>query len=384
MKKFERQAIPWISLLVSLLTLLGCSSTTLKPSPQTSIRPSVLPTHIATPFPDAAQIDAYLSDLNKKGVLSGSVLVANDGMLFEKGYGMADIDAHVPNTTTTRFRIGSVSKQFTAMAILILQERGKLHVQDSLCLYISDCPQDWQAITLANLLTHSSGIPDYTDLPGFVSTWTQPTTPEALVARFKNLPLEFSPGSRFRYSNSGYVLLGYIIERVSGETYARFLQENIFTPLGMRDTGYDVKYPKLPEHATGYYQGYAKPQDYDPSVFYAAGALYSTVDDLLLWDQALLRHALVTQQSLNDMFTVHIPCPPSGPRGCLLHSDLGYGYGWFLAAQPQGKLIYHVGRVDGFLAYNGFYPKSDLIVVVLSNLETTNVLGIGLKLAERA
>ncbi len=171
----------------------------------------------------------------------------------------------------TRFRIGSITKQFTAMAILILQERGKLHVTDHICLYIPACPQDWQPITIAQLLTHSSGIPDYTNFPGFVPTWTQPTTPEELISRFKNMPLEFAPGSRFSYSNSGFILLGYIIERVSGESYATFLQGNIFAPLKMNNTGYDVAFPALPQHATGYYRGYIKPDPYDPSVLTRRG-----------------------------------------------------------------------------------------------------------------
>jgi len=302
-------------------------------------------------------------------------------MVFSKGYGLADKDAHIPNTPQTRFRIGSLTKQFTAMAILLLQEQGKLHVQDHLCLYIQDCPADWQPITLFHLLTHSSGIPDYTNFADFVATWTQPTTPEELISRFKNMPLDFSPGSRFRYSNSGFVLLGYIIERVSGESYAMFLQKHIFTPLKLSNTGYDSTYPSLPQHATGYYAGYVKPEPYDMSVLYAAGAVYSTVEDLYSWDLALEQHTLIPQQAQDSMFTVHVPCPPSGPGGCLLPTDVGYGFGLFIANEPEGRLIYHVGHIDGFFAYDGFYPKLDLEVVVLSNLETTDVLKIGRMLA---
>lgn len=380
---------PWnllcLPLIVTIIIFLlaGCSQSAINQAPRvTSVlaaSPSTTPT--AKLFPNAAQIDAYLTHLNQTGVLSGSVLVAQNGILFEKGYGLADRGAGNANTPQTRFRIGSITKQFTAMSILILQERGKLRVSDRLCLYIVDCPQDWQPITLAHLLTHSSGIPDYTILPDFVPTWTQPTTPVALIARFKNMPLEFTPGSRFHYSNSGYVLLGYIIERASGESYAAFLQDNIFRPLKMFNTGYDVTYPTLPQHATGYYRGYIKPEPYDMSVLYAAGALYSTVEDLNTWNQALMLHAILPQQALNAMFAPHIPCPPSGPGGCLLRSDLGYGYGLFIAAEPQGRLIYHVGYIDGFFAYSGFYPASKLSIVVLSNLETSNVLQIGRTLA---
>lgn len=333
------------------------------------------------PFPNATALDSYLSHLVGTGVLSGSVLVEQNGMLFSKGYNLADVDAQLPNTPQTRFRIGSISKQFTAMAILILQDHGKLHVQDRICRYIPACPAHWQPITIEQLLTHTSGIPDYTNFPDFAVTWTQPTTPEELIARFKDLPLDFTPGSVFRYSSSGYVLLGYIIERVSGESYAAFLQQNIFAPLKMNNTGYDTTYPALPQHATGYYADRSKPDAYDPSVLYAAGALYSTVEDLYVWDSALLAGKLVSKQALDAMFAVHSPCPPPGPGGCLLSTDKGYGYGWFIGAEPQGKLIYHVGHIDGFFTYNGFYPDQHLIVVVLSNWETTNVLKIGLTLA---
>jgi len=375
-----------LPLILSIIALLcaGCSQSAINPAPHATSTPvaaSTSTTPTAKPFPNAAQIDAYLTHLNASGVLSGSVLVAQNGMLFAKGYGLADKDTHIANTPQTRFRIGSITKQFTAMGILILQERGKLHVSDHLCLYIADCPQDWQPITLAHLLTHSSGIPDYTNFPDFVATWTQPTTPEELISRFKNMPLEFTPGSRFRYSNSGYILLGYIIERVSGESYASFLQDNIFRPLKMYNTGYDVAYPTLPQHATGYYSDYSKPDPYDPSVLYSAGALYSTVEDLNTWNSALMMHTLISPQTSDAMFTPHVPCPPSGPGGCLLRSDLGYGYGLFIAAEPQGRLIYHVGHIDGFFTYSGFYPASKLSIVVLSNLETTNVLQIGRALA---
>jgi len=370
-------------LLTFLVVLAGCSSggTSMNHPTATWVATANASLPALTPFPNATALDSYLSHLVATGVLSGSVLVEQNGILFSKGYGLADVDAQIPNTPQTRFRIGSISKQFTAMAILILQDRGKLHVRDHICRYISACPTDWQPITIAQLLTHTSGIPDYTNFPGFAVTWTQPTTPEELIARFKDMPLDFTPGSVFRYSSSGYVLLGYIIEHVSGDSYATFLQQNIFAPLKMNNTGYDITHPALPQHATGYYADRSKPDAYDPSVLYAAGALYSTVEDLYLWDSALLAGKLVSKQALEAMFTVQIPCPPSGRGGCLLSTDKGYGYGWFIGAEPQGKLIYHVGHIDGFFTYNGFYPERHLIVVVLSNWETTNVLKIGLTLA---
>ncbi len=370
-------------LCICIFIFVGCSpgSGNSKHAAPVRVATANMPLPASAPFPNATALNSYLNQQVTNGVLSGSVLVEQNGMLFSKGYNLADVDAGIFNMPQTRFRIGSNTKQFTAMAILILQDRGKLNVQDHICRYIPACPADWQPITIAELLTHSSGIPDYTNFPDFVSTWTQPTTPAALVARFKDMPLDFTPGSVFRYSNSGYVLLGYIIERVSGEAYATFLQQNIFVPLKMNNTGYDTTYPALPQHATGYYADRSKPDPYDMSVLYAAGALYSTVEDLYLWDAALLAGKLVSRQALDAMFTLHIPCPKSGSGGCLLPTDKGYGYGWFIGSEPQGKLIYHVGRIDGFVTYNGFYPARHLTVVVLSNWETTNVLKIGLILA---
>ncbi len=322
----------------------------------------------------AAAEAQYLDDLAARNALTGSVLLARgDTVLLSRGYGLADEASQAPNTAQTRFRIGSNTKQFTAMAILLLQERGKLHVQDHLCLYIAACPTAWQPITLHHLLTHTSGIPDYINSPGFPALIGTPATPEQLIARFKDLPLLFAPGTRWSYSNSGYMLLGYIVEQVSGESYAQFLQDTIFGPLGMKDTGFDTNNPKPPTHATGYLSPGVQPVYLDMSEFYAAGALYSTVEDLHRWDEALLTHQLVSPQTMQAMFTPSVPCPAGG---CALSSDVGYGYGWFVANESGHRLIYHWGRIDGFRSSNGFYPDDGVIVVVLSNLETTDVWGI--------
>ena len=363
----------WITgLLLALLLLGGCG--TISASKVAVMRPTATP----RPLPSAAQLDAYLSHLTATGAFRGSVLVGDNGMLFSKGYGLADKDKHILNTPQTAFRIGSITKQFTAMAILILQERGKLHVQDHICIYIASCPSGWQLITIYQLLTHTSGIPDYTSFANFVATMGQPVTPEQLLNRFKNKPRDFLPGTKFRYSNSNYIVLGYIIEKASGESYALFLRENIFAPLQMRNTGYDENTPQLPKHATGYYENYVKTDFIDMSVPFAAGALYSTVLDMYMWDQALLTHRLVSQQSLDAMFTPHTSCYQAD---CLTPGDLGYGYGWYIAQDVNGKLIYHPGAIDGYISYNGFYPGRNVYIVVLSNLGTTDVLKIGSTLA---
>jgi CubicO group peptidase (beta-lactamase class C family) len=184
--------------------------------------------------------DTYLSKLTKARLFSGSVLIARNGkVLVRKGYGEADRKKHVVNTAQTKFRIGSLTKQFTAMAILILQAQGKLNVRDRICTYLGDCPTTWQKITFHHLLTHTSGIPDFAGFPDFKITMRSPSSPTQTIARFKDKPLDFQPGKKFSYSNSGYVVLGAIIEQASGKRYETFLQENIFVPLQMVNSGYD-------------------------------------------------------------------------------------------------------------------------------------------------
>ncbi len=370
------------SLAVFLLTVIpvfsACATTPVKAAATAATGTN---TPISTSTSDmilSQKITDYLNQLNANGNITASVLVAKgNDILISKGFGWADADQHIANTPQTRFRIGSNTKQFTAMAILMLQDRGKLHVTDHLCQYIANCPADWEPITLEELLIHSSGIPNYTDFSDFPSVIGQPVTVEALIDRFKSRPLDFPPGSRWSYSNSGYILLGYIIEKVSGLSYAEFLQQNIFTPLHMANTGYDSNSPSLPEHATGYLSPNNKPVFLDMSEFFSAGALYSTVTDMLIWDRALMSGQLVSSAALNSMFSVHIPCPAGG---CALSTDLGYGYGWFIAEQAGHRYDYHWGRIDGFMSSNGFFPDEQISVIVLSNMETTDTFGVSTQL----
>ena len=169
----------------------------------------------------------------------GTVLVVKDGKpLINEGYGSADLEWKIPNSPPVKFRLGSLTKQFTAASILLLEERGnELQVEDPVSKYMPDAPATWEKITIYNLLTHTSGIPNFTGFPDYRSTEWKDTTPAELVARFRDKPLDFEPGSKFSYSNSGYVLLGYLLEKISGQTYGDFLQQNIFTPLGMADSG---------------------------------------------------------------------------------------------------------------------------------------------------
>src|SRR5271170_7480261 len=203
--------------------------------------------------PDPARMEQVIQSYASKKQFMGSVLVARGGdILFDRSYGDANLEWDIPNSPSTKFRLGSITKQFTAASILLLEERGKLSVNDPVKKYIPDAPAAWDKITIFNLLTHTSGIPNFTSFPDYRSQEPFDTTPEKLVARFRDKPLDFQPGEKFSYSNSGYVLLGYLVEKVSGESYSKFVQENIFGPLGMKDSGYDLNSAIIPHRAAGY------------------------------------------------------------------------------------------------------------------------------------
>ena len=305
-----------------------------------------------------AKVDEYMNAAVKVESFSGSILVARDGKpVVSKGYGMANIELNVPNSPDTVFRLGSVTKQFTAMAIMMLAEKGKLNVNDAACKYLADCPAAWQAFTIKNLLTHTAGVPNYTDFPTFAKTTVSPMTTAEMIALLRDKPLEFVPGEKFAYSNSGYYLLGVIIERVSGKTYADFLQENIFTPLGMKQTGYDVSARIIKNRAAGYVrQGgeFVNASYMDMTIPYSAGALYSTTGDLLLWDQALYTEKLVSRKTLDEIFT---PVKSN------------YGYGWNIGKQFEHREISHGGGIYGFATEISRFPDDKLTVVVLSNVQ---------------
>jgi CubicO group peptidase (beta-lactamase class C family) len=292
------------------------------------------------------------------GQFMGSVLVARDGkVLIDKGYGLADLASKTPNGAKTKFRLGSVTKQFTAACILLLEERGKLDVQDPVKRYLPDAPAAWDRITIFNLLTHTSGIPSYTGFSDYQATQGNPVTPEQLVARFRDKPLEFPPGTAYAYSNSGYSLLGYLIERISGASYARFVHDNLFVPLGMKDSGYDSSTDKIPRHATGYVQGHDGPvvAGYlDMSVPFSAGALYSTTEDLLRWERGLYGGKVLKPASLEKMTTP-------------FKSQYAFG----LQVEPGssgGKIIWHGGAIEGFNTQVVYVTTDKLAVIVLANL----------------
>jgi CubicO group peptidase (beta-lactamase class C family) len=213
-------------------------------------------THPDIKQPDKKRMEQIVKDDVASQHFMGTVLVARNGKpILDKGYGSADLEWNIPNAPDTRFRLGSITKQFTAACILLLEERGQLKIEEPISKYMPDAPAGWKNITFFHLLTHTSGIPSFTSFADYNELQTWPVTPEQLVARFRDKPLEFQPGEKWKYSNSGYALLGYLLEKISGKKYCDFLQQNIFTPLAMHDSGCDRNSNILPRRASGYTPG---------------------------------------------------------------------------------------------------------------------------------
>ncbi len=306
-------------------------------------------------------IEKYLEETE----FSGAILVSKNGKILMKTQaGMANIEHNVKNTTKTKFRLASVSKQFTAMIILMLQENDKLKVTDSVCKYVPECPPKWQPISIHHLLTHTSGIPSFTRFDDYDKFSKVFGYTDQKVDRFKNKELQFTPGEKYNYSNSGYVLLGYIIEIIENTSFENVVQRLIFKPLKMSDSGYERSQTIIKSRASGYVgkKGYVANSIFlNMSTPHAAGALYSTVEDMHKWDQALYGNTLISNESLRLMFT---PFKSS------------YAYGWRI----KSKIIFHTGWINGFKSVVVRIPEERYYIVVLSNNESNNPSDIGLKL----
>jgi CubicO group peptidase (beta-lactamase class C family) len=294
------------------------------------------------------------------------VLVARDGrILLEKGYGLARVEERVPATPQTKFRIGSITKQFTAAAILKLQEEGRLSVNDRLTKFIPDYPRGDQ-VSIHHLLTHTSGIHSFTSKPDFINSVTTPVKVEDHIQSFKNDPFDFDPGQRFLYNNSGYFLLGYIVEKASGQSYADYLRLKFFEPLGMKDTGVHRAGLAFDREAIGYSfegGGFKKATDWDMSQAGGAGALYSTVQDLNRWNEAVFGGKVLTAGSLEAAFT---PVVVAG-EDASVPKEAGYGYGWSIARMRGLEEVSHGGGLQGFVSYLLRLPKANFTVAVLVN-----------------
>ncbi|MDJ0706800.1 MAG: serine hydrolase [Leptolyngbyaceae cyanobacterium MO_188.B28] len=322
-----------------------------------------------------AEIDAYMKAYDELGWFFGSIIVVHKGeILLSQGYGMASLEHQAPNSPQTRFRLASVTKQFTAAAILQFQDRGLLDVQAPISTYLPDYPNG-DRITAHHLMTHTSGVINYNKLPGY-SEWRKlPTTLDDLIARFKDLPLEFEPGEQYRYSNSGYELLTQLIETISGQSYADYLKENLLGPLGMENTGYEDPIAVINGMASGYRltdDGYQRAQHYDMSVALGSGGLYSTVEDLARWNQFLFGsggrdETILSNEAIAAMISPHVEVDPIDDH------DIFYGYGLYISNDAEDPFITHRGALYGFRSFLRFHPNQNLTIAVLCNLETADL-----------
>lgn len=307
------------------------------------------------------------------GQFMGSVLVGRDGkVLFEKSYGLANVEWAVPNDAATKYRIGSVTKQFTAAAILLLEERGKLKLDDPVSNYIPSAPATWEKITLLHLLTHTSGLVNFTDDPRYAEWKRNPSSPSENLARIRDKPLQFEPGTKWAYSNTGYLLLSQVVETTSGQPFAQFVSENLLRPLGMTDSGFDSNTEIIPHRAYGYVgsPGRLSNAPYiDMTLPRGAGGLYSTTHDLMCWTEGVFGGKLLAAASLEKMTRA-------------FKND--YALGVSVKESHGRKRIEHGGGIDGFNSHVAYFPESRTTVVVLANLATPRAAEFGHQLASAA
>ncbi len=326
-----------------------------------------------------SQIDDILNASYKPNEPGATALVYKDGqVIYRKGFGSANLELDVDMRPEHVFEIGSITKQFTAIAILMLEEQGKLKVEDDMTKYIPDYPTQGKTITIHHLLNHTSGIKSYTSLQSFMKHARTDMTPSELIDKFKNEPMDFNPGEKFLYNNSGYVILGHIIEIITGDSYANFIQKNIFDKLGMKNSYYGSMKNIIKNRAYGYKQaenGYANADYLSLTLPYAAGSLMSNVDDLLIWQKALNTNQLITQKSYEKAI-----------NGSSLNSGehIAYGYGLGAGKLQGSKSISHGGGIFGYSTMGIYMPEEDVFVSVLTNCDCTNPGGVANKIAALA
>lgn len=306
-----------------------------------------------------------------------AVGVVRDGeVVHAKAYGLANLEYDIPVSTDTVFGLGSTTKPFTATAILLLEADGKLGLGDSITRHVPDLPASYGPITVEHLLTHTSGIPNYVTRPGF---WERESTidrtSEELIALFKDLPLDFAPGTDYSYSNSAYSLLGHLIERLSGLAYDVFVRQRIFVPLDMCASRYLWQEPIILGRAAGYARsddGYQNARYISPTLLSAGGGLASTLENMLRWDRELREATTGTGRVYDAALLQRMQRPVRLANG----QTRGYGFGWGLSTYRGRRAVHHAGGVPGYSSFYGRFVEDDLSVVVLSNLAGFDAAGL--------
>lgn len=307
------------------------------------------------------KIDSLLNAKYANSLTGGVYLVSKGGkQIYKKAYGLSNLELETPMAINNVFEIGSITKQFTAVAILILVEQGKLKLDDKVSTYIPNYPNG-DLITIHHLLTHTSGIKDFTKVKGLNKIAKEDLTAKELIDFFKEEPMNFAPGEKFEYSNAGYVLLGYIIEWVTGKRYGEFIEENIFKPLHMTNSYYGSHQKVIPNRASGYSKKdnqYKNNRYISFSIPFSSGSLLSTADDMLTWQESIKNYRLINEKSTKKVFTnYHLN---NGKK-------IDYGYGWHIKTRNGIQVYEHGGSIFGFKSMGVYIPEYDIYVIALTN-----------------
>jgi len=335
---------------------------------------------ISFPFVQHAQtmeekIDQLMSNQYKADESGATILIAKEGeVIYRKAFGKSNLELNTDMIPENVFEIGSITKQFTAVSILMLLEEGKLSLEDEITKFIPDYPTQGTKITIHHLLTHTSGIKSYTSIPSLADYARDDISVTTLIDAFKNEPMDFKPGEQFLYNNSGYILLGYIVEKVSGMTYPEFIQKRIFDVLKMEHSLYGSKYTIVKNRAAGYQkqEKYLNADYISMNIPYAAGSIMSTVDDMLLWQKAIRNNTLISKESLAKAFT-NYTLNDGG--------KIDYGYGWSHNLVNNVPVIEHGGGIFGYTTQGIYVPSENVYVIILTNCNCNSPTDIAFKIA---
>jgi CubicO group peptidase (beta-lactamase class C family) len=323
-----------------------------------------------------SKIDSILQAKYISTAPGATFLISKDGnVIYKKSFGLANLELNVPMKTENVFEIGSMTKQFTAVSILMLMEKGKLNLNDEITKFIPDYPTHGKTITIHHLLTHTSGIKNYTSIRELRNIAKNDLTPIELIDFFKNEPMDFAPGEEFKYNNSGYIILGYIIESLSGQSYASFVEENIFKKINMESSFYASHKKVIKNRVSGYHNrgDYTKSMHISYTLPYAAGSLMSNVDDMLKWQEAIKNNKLVDKNTIEKAFTNY-----TLNNGNLIN----YGYGWHIREMNGVQSREHGGDIFGFKSMGVYIPSSDIYVIGLNNCDCNSPTKITKEIAE--
>jgi CubicO group peptidase (beta-lactamase class C family) len=323
-----------------------------------------------------SSIDSLLNAKYTEDAPGASFLISRNGnIIYKKAFGLANLELNVPMKTDNAFKIGSLTKQFTAISILMLMEQGKLNLDDEITKFIPDYPTNGNKITIHHLLTHTSGIKDYTRIKSLNEIAQKDLTPLELIDFSKNEPIDFVPGEEYKYNNSGYVILGYIIEKVTGQSYANFVEEQIFNKLEMTASQYASQRKVIKNRASGYQKkdSYINRMDFSLTLAYSGGGLMSTVDDMFTWQEAIKNNLLISKETSEKAFTNYT----------LNNGEhTNYGYGWHIKAINNNQTFEHGGAIWGFKSMGVYLPDLDIYVLGLTNCLCNSPTKITREIAE--